>query len=302
MTIRYCHFSLKKRRGFTLTEILVAVLIMAIVAGSVMMLGYTYFKHFEQANEITIAKDRATMVLTYLERRILHTGLGMPASADDFVDGFAGLLTGDLEGWDSSIFSPENEDSSSTLKIAYALPSGVYSIESADIGTTASAVRISKTIDVGNFDFSDSSTKGWVVFPSATNSSKKHTPFRISAVDNTSGSESVSLQSKTGNWYLPANDELFYVRFMQATVADEKFKIEELTLGNGLQPVVEGVIGCNFSLDENKVLKVSILARGSKKYSSSVSPASIPGWDGVVDNESRKYYLVVVNKGWRIRN
>lgn len=296
MTIRYCHFSLKKRRAFTLTEILVAVLIMAIVAGSVMMLGYTYFKHFEQANEITIAKDRATMVMTYLERRILHTGLGMPASADDFVDGFAGLLTGDLEEWDSSIFSPENEDSSSTLKIAYALPSGVYSIESADIGTTASAVRISKTIDVGNFDFSDSSTKGWVVFPSVT------TPLRITAVDNTSGSESVSLQSKTGNWYLPANDELFYVRFMEATVDDGKFKIKEHTLGGGLQPVVEGVIGCNFSLDENKVLKVSILARGSKKYSSSVSPASIPGWDGVVDNESRKYYLVVINKGWRIRN
>ena len=287
--------NMNRLKGFTLTEILVAVLIMAIVAGSVMMLGYTYFKHFEQANEITIAKDRATMVLTYLERRILHTGLGMPASADEFKDAFAGLL-GDLDGWDLSIYSPENEDSSSTLKIAYAFPSGVYSIESADIGTTTSAVRISKTIDVGNFVFSDSSTKGWVVFPSVT------TPLRITAVDNTSGSESVSLQSKTGNWYLPANDELFYVRFMKATVADEKFKIEELTLGNGLQPVVEGIIGCNFSLDENKVLRVSILARGSKKYSSFVSPASIPGWDGVVDNESRKYYLVVVNKGWRIRN
>ena len=73
-------------------------------------------------------------------------------------------------------------------------------------------------------------------------------------------------------------------------------------MGNGLQPVVEGIIGWNFSLDENKVLTVSVLARGNKEYSSFVSPASIPGWDGVVDNESRKYYLVVVNKGWRIRN
>ncbi len=290
------HRNMNRLKGFTLTEILVAVLIMAIVAGSVMMLGYTYFKHFEQANEITIAKDRATMVLTYLERRILHTGLGMPISADDFIDGFAGLLTGDLDGWDLPLDSPENDSTSSTLKMAYAWPSGVYSIESADIGTTASVVRISKTLDAGNFVFSDSSTKGWVVFPSVT------TPLRITAVDNTSGSESVSLNSKTGNWYLPANDELFYVRFMEATVDDGKFKIEEHTLGGGLQPVVEGIIGCSFSLDENKVLTASILARGSKKYSSFVSPASIPGWDGVVDNESRKYYLVVVNKGWRIRN
>ncbi len=295
---------MSRLKGFTLTEILVAVLIMAIVAGSVMMLGNTFFKHFEQANEITIAKDRATMVLTYLERRILHTGLGMPASADDFVDGFAGLLTGDLDGWDLPLDSPENNSASTTLKIAYALPSGVYSIESADIGTTTSVVRISKTLDAGNFIFSDSSTKGWVVFPSVTKRTTELTPsaLRITAVDNTSGSESVNLQSKTDNYFLPANDELFYVRFMEATVDDGKFKIKEHTLGGGFQPVVEGIIGCNFTLDENKVLTVSILARGNKKYSSTVSPANISEWDGVVDNESRKYYLVVVNKGWRIRN
>ncbi|MDD5515653.1 MAG: type II secretion system protein [Thermovirgaceae bacterium] len=291
--------NMNRLKGFTLTEILVAVLIMAIVAGSVMMLGYTYFKHFEQANEITIAKDRATMVLTYLERRILHTGLGMPVSADDFIDGFAGLLTGDLDGWDLPIYSPELDNSSSILQIAYAQPTRIYTIESADVGLTDVPVRVSDTID--GFIDSDISTKGWVVFPSVT------MPFRIKDVVESAGSVTITLFAKELDdnnrpWRLPLNDELHVIRFMKATVADEKFKIEEHTLGGGLQPIVEGIIGCNFSLHENKVLMVSILARGSKKYSSFVSPADIPGWDGVVDNESRKYYLVVLNKGWRIRN
>ena len=76
-----------KRSAFTLVELLLAMLVLAIVMGSVLSLGYAYIKHFEQANEITVAKDRATMVLTYLERRILHTGLGMHTvlvSGDDF--------------------------------------------------------------------------------------------------------------------------------------------------------------------------------------------------------------------------
>lgn len=298
MTVRSCQSSVKKLRGFTLTEILVAVLIMAIVAGSVMMLGYTYFKHFEQANEITIAKDRATMVLTYLERRILHTGLGMPVSADDFVDGFAELLD-DLEGWDLSIYSPEVDNPSNILKIAYAQPTGIYTIESSDVGLTESEVRISEQIDGFNFD--ENNTKRWIVFPSIP------MPLRVTAVSNTGGTYSLSLFAKKLNkesrpWFLPANDKVHLIRFMEASVDGEKFRIEELTLGSGPQPVVEGILGSQYSLDENKVLTASILARGSKKYSSFVSPASIPGWNGVVDNESRKYYLVVINKGWRIRN
>lgn len=291
--------NMDRLKGFTLTEILVAVLIMAIVAGSVMMLGYTYFKHFEQANEITIAKDRATMVLTYLERRILHTGLGMPVSADEFVDGFAGLLTGDLSDWETPIDSPELDNSSNILQIAYAQPTRIYTIESADVGLTDVPVRVSDTID--GFIDSDIITKGWIVFPSIP------MPLRVTAVINTGGVYSLSLFAKKLNeqsrpWFLAANDEIHLIRFMEASVEGEKFRIEELTLGSGPQPVVEGILGSHYSLDENKVLTVSVLARGSKKYASFVSPASIPGWDGVVDDESRKYYLVVVNKGWRIRN
>ena len=184
--------NMNRLKGFTLTEILVAVLIMAIVAGSVMMLGYTYFKHFEQANEITIAKDRATMVLTYLERRILHTGLGMPVSADDFIDGFAGLLTGDLDGWDLPIYSPELDNSSSILQIAYAQPTRIYTIESADVGLTDVPVRVSDTID--GFIDSDISTKGWVVFPSVT------MPFRIKDVVESAGSVTITLFAK--NWMI----------------------------------------------------------------------------------------------------
>jgi len=289
--------NMNRLKGFTLTEILVAVLIMAIVAGSVMMLGYTYFKHFEQANEITIAKDRATMVLTYLERRILHTGLGMPVEEVEFGPAFSGLLVGDLLDWGTPIDSPEEESEGDTLRIAYAHPSGIFSISSGDISTTTSSVPVisfSGPLDDTKFVNADTNTKGWVVFPSVA------MPFRVTGFNNSSSPKTIDLSAKHGIWYLPEKVELHYVRFLQVSVSDQKFKVKDITLG-GEQPIVEGILGCKFSLDGNKVLNVAVVARGNRRYSNYVSPAEISGW-GPVNNDWRYYYLVVINKGWRIRN
>ena len=141
MAVRNVPF-FRKLRGFTFAEILVAILIMAIVAGSVLMLGYTYIKPFEQANEITIAKDRATMVLTYLEKRILHAGLGMPVSADEFADSFEGLWAHqDFQGerWQRPLQEPEppllgeTYGESEKLLVAYAVPTGTYTTESKQV-------------------------------------------------------------------------------------------------------------------------------------------------------------------------
>ncbi len=132
----------KKLKGFTLTEILIAVLILGIVGGSVLMLGHTYIKHFEQANEITVAKDRATMVLTYLEKRILHAGLGMPLKAEEFEAAFEGLWNHqDFQGeqWQRPVQEPEPPSfgepysESEVLLVAYAVPTTIFSISSGDI-------------------------------------------------------------------------------------------------------------------------------------------------------------------------
>ena len=312
MAVRNVPF-FRKLRGFTFAEILVAILIMAIVAGSVLMLGYTYIKHFEQANEITIAKDRATMVLTYLEKRILHAGLGMPVSADEFADSFEGLWAHqDFQGerWQRPLQEPEppllgeTYGESEKLLVAYAVPSSIFSISSENVNNDDANPT---SIEVSDLDITMlpenppqlNQTKGWVVFPSVK------WPLKVKARDNTSDPKIIELSLNGQKRHVLANDRLHYVRFMEAKVEDGSFKVKDLAISNiksGLQPVVEGILDCRFRLDKNGVLTVSVLARGNKKYSASVSPVDVPDWGTVEKDEWRKYHLVALTRGWRVRN
>lgn len=313
MAVRNVPF-FRKLRGFTFAEILVAILIMAIVVGSVLMLGYTYIKHFEQANEITIAKDRATMVLTYLEKRILHAGLGMPVSADEFADSFEGLWAHqDFQGerWQRPLQEPEppgpleQYNESEELLVAYAVPSSVFSISSGDIYNDDG---VSPPIEVSDLDITMlpenppqlDQTKGWVVFPSVK------WPLKVKARDNTSDPKIIELSvNGQEKERVLVNDRLHYVRFMEAKVEDGTFKARDLALINkksGLQPIVEGVLDCRFTLDNNGLLAVSVLARGNKKYTGFVTPEEVPRYWGTVKGEWRKYHLVALTRGWRVRN
>ena len=312
MAVRNVPF-FRKLRGFTFAEILVAILIMAIVAGSVLMLGYTYIKHFEQANEITIAKDRATMVLTYLEKRILHAGLGMPVSADEFADSFEGLWAHqDFQGerWQRPLQEPEppllgeTYGESEKLLVAYAVPSSIFSISSENVNNDDANPT---SIEVSDLDITMlpenppqlNQTKGWVVFPSVK------WPLKVKARENTSDPKTIELSVNGQKRHVLVNDRLHYVRFMEAKVEDGSFKVKDLAISNiksGLQPIVEGILDCRFRLDKNGVLAVSILARGNKKYSGFVSPVDVPDWGVVEDSEWRKYHLVALTRGWRVRN
>jgi len=302
----------RKLKGFTLVEILVAILIMAIVAGSVLMLGHTYIKHFEQANEITVAKDRATMVLTYLEKRVLHAGLGMPLSADEYVESLEGLWAHqDFQGgqWQRPVQKPElpaaweEYSESDELLVAYTVPTSIFSITSGDVSTDDGHPT---PIEVSDLDITmlaenqPNQTKGWVVFPSVK------WPLKVKAGDNSSETKKITLSvNGPKNRLVLVNDRLHYVRFMEAKAEDGSFKVKDIAVSNlksGLQPIVEGILDCRFRLDKNGVLAVSILARGNKKYSGFVSPADVPDWGAVKNDEWRKYHLVALTKGWRIRN
>lgn len=312
----------KKLKGFTLTEILVAVLILGIVGGSVLMLGHTYIKHFEQANEITVAKDRATMVLTYLEKRVLHTGQGMNVSADEFEAAFDGLWEHqdfksfkDIKDrrWQRPIQKPKPPGSlepyseSEELLVAYAVPTGTYTTGSKQVvPSTGEEVDISD--EPAHIEGGDAKvTKGWVVF------STLPVPFFVTKdIPPVSGGKTTITilarplpQGGSKPWPVRANDELHYVRFMEARVEDGLFKVRDLAISNiksGLQPIVEGILDCRFRLDKNGLLAVSILARGNKKYSRFISPVEVPHWGTVKDNEWRKYQLVALTRGWRVRN
>ncbi|MGC9423980.1 PilW family protein [Vibrio sp.] len=288
------------KKGFTFIELLIAMVIVAIVSGAVIMLGYTYFNHFEQSNELSMARERAIMVATYLERRILNAGLGMPSSGDSFTKAFEGLWdNGDFVGeeWDREVFKPQDDGASfiNELMIAYAMPSGMRTLEYSQVGTGGESIGLS-SLDTSKIKKNDKiTTKGWIVFPS------QRMPFFITDYDTTN--TTITLRSEiSGTWAIPANEELHLVRFLHAYVENETFKVNDLTIADN-QPIVEGILSCKFSYEEStNLLEVSILARGNKQYSSYVAPADLKGWGTIENDDWRKYHLTVVNKGWRVRN
>jgi len=304
----------KKLKGFTLTEILIAVLILGIVGGSALTLGHTYIKHFEQANEITIAKDRATMVLTFLEKRVLHAGLGMPSQSGEFEAAFEGLWEHqdfksfhDPEDrrWHRPVQKPEPPlfsepfSESEVLLVAYAVPSGAHANRAGKITSSGVDVEISdKSADTEADE--GKTAKGWVVFSSG------EWPFKVKELDNHSNPKRIELSMNgQGDRPVRENDQLHYVRFMEARAEGGSFKTRDLAISkmkSGLQPIIEGILDCRFRLDKNGLLAVSVLARGNKKYSDFVTPADVPHWGTVEDDEWRKYHLVALTRGWRVRN
>ncbi len=293
----------KHKKAFTFVELLIAMVIIAIVSGAVIMLAYTYFNHFEQAKELSMARERGIMVVTYLEKRILNAGLGMPTGTTSFKNGFGETLLSAIaveiggEEWDKTVFKPdEDREDSEELLIAYAIPSGMRTIEYSQIGTGGETIRLS-SLDASKIEKNNkSTTKGWTVVPS------QRMPFYIT--DYNTANKTIELTPGTdGTWAVPANEELHLVRFMKAFVENETFKVNDLTIPGGSQPLVEGILDCRFVMDgESGLLSVFILARGNRKYSRPVTPESLKGWDFPLPSGARNYHLTVINKGWRVRN
>lgn len=283
-------------KGFTLVELLISLVIMFIVAGAAMMLGTTFSRNFTQSNELSMARERGIMVATYLENRILNTALGMPGAGSagtDFTTAFNELLTGpsaaSLTDWTGAV----NIVGGNELLIAYGMPSGLFTVISSDcVAGNPVTVTLSGAPDGDKVsDEFATKTTGWVTFPSYG---------RAFTVQGIAGSD-LTLGPKLSG-YLSANSEMYYVRFLRSYASAGVFYAQDVTRQTA-QPVVEGIIGCQFNWDPaGRILSVAILARGNVRSGTMVSPQTKAGWDGLIPDDDRYYYLSVVRRGWRIRN
>ncbi len=310
----------KHKKAFTFVELLIAMVILAIVSGAVIMLAYTYFNHFEQANELSMARERGIMVVTYLEKRILNAGLGMPSSGTSFKRAFGDLWEADdfkayttpvaSRDWNGPIYLPEMEKdevhSSDELVMAYALPSGVYAVSQDYVNDDEEGRKIELSDPPDGFEEKikddPKTTKSWVLFPSVVEYPSSRLPLLIKEFDE---SNTITLRTINGSGKISENDELHFVRFLRAFVESGTFYARDMAIStiSTTQPIVEGILDCRFSYDDrNGILSVSVLSRGNKRYSHYVAPSSLEGWETIEDSEWRKYHLTVVNKGWRVRN
>ena len=315
---------LKSRKGFSLVEILIAVVILSIVSIAAVGLFFAFAKHFEQSADLTAARQRGEMVLARLETAVLQAGLSMPNKTSDFEDAFVVNTTPKIDlitalrnvisGWNKPLYLYENAGTVGTttyykrLGIVYCLGSGIGVLEDehevevdTDIVLKLSAACPDNQVKVAT---AASATDGWVTFSGC------QVPFIVKSVDNANEKLTVTASKRD---FIPLYAELQYLRALCAYVSSPggtspQFYIQDVTRGPA-QPAVEGVSQVLFSFDDSgtdatDVLTVHVLLRGNRRFPGQYTLGDVPGWPiaGTVTDEDRHYRLVAMSASWRVRN
>jgi len=289
-----------KKCGFTLVEILIALAISSIILLVTVSSLYLYIFHFEQTDELTAARQRAETALAILNRPLLQAGMGAPRSADLFQEAFSGLTA--IDSWNGPVNVLSESTTGDALEFTFAMPAGI-GVESADIttltdDTVTSVLTLSETPDADSFSTSVTSTKGWVLLPSTV------VPLRITAENGDLLTVAIAAGS-TQEAVIYQFDELQQLRAMKVWSNGTSLYTEDLTMGSGQQPRVEGISGIHFSFStDGRVLQVTLLARGTIRHEGQISSAPPSPWQTAwgFSSEDRHYRLVAVSAAWRIRN
>ena len=314
---------LKSRRGFSLVEILIAVVILSVVGIAAVGLFFAFTKHFEQSADLTAARQRGEMVLSRLETAVLQAGLSMPNKTSDFEDAFVVNTTPKIDlitalrnvisGWNKPVYPYETAGTVGTttyykrLGLVYCLGSGIGVLENehevtadTDIVLKLSAACPDNQVKAAT---AASATDGWVTFSGC------QVPFVVKSVDNANEKLTVMASKRD---FIPLFAELQYVRALYAYVSSPggtspQFYIQDVTRGL-VQPTVEGVSQVLFSFDDSgtdatNVLTVHLLLRGNRRFPGQVT-SSVPSWpiSSTITDEDRHYRLVAISASWRVRN
>ena len=284
------------KRGFTLVELLIVIVVGLIITAGVVSIMWVYIFDFEQTDDITAARQRGEMVLSILEGPILHAGLAMPNESPDFADSFNSFNT--LFSTMTEPVIPSDGESNDKLHICYSLPSSRFVNSSQKITSVDMLVSIDQIPTLQEVAHDGSTFKSWISFPTA------QIPFLIK-----SGETSATLTISRGNagdgsGIIAQYDELHYVRAIHAYVSNGQFYTQDMTISSA-QPRVDGVEKIYF-VNDGGVLSVYVLTRGNKIDAGLATDRSIPGWDEDllpdIDTNSKKYRLSVTKGSWRIRN
>lgn len=290
-----------RKQGFTLVEVLIALLLGTVIAGAVVTVLIVYVFNFEQTDDITAARQRGEMVISILDGPLLHAGLGMPDTSPDFYDSFRvndTYVSNLLDTDEDKLRSPvQLEDSSSDLYICYAMPSGNVVSGSEDISGGSFDISMEKDINNTYIEANKNTFKSWITFPTGG------VPMFIATKTGTKGLDGILPESEKSSGLISQYDELHYIRLMHAWVDGSTFYTEDMKIASQ-QPRVEGIEDIFFDHDsENGLLTVYVLARGNKE-DSDFANTSVSGWPVPIDSSilDKGYRLLVVRKTWRIRN
>lgn len=307
------------RKGFTLVELLVAMLITGLVAGAVITVFYVFIFHFEQTDELTTAQQNGEMVLTILRNPVLHAGLGMPASPDELDNALSPdlylypykdelFIDGPVTVWDGDLSSSSNDVRGNMLAVLYGFPSQSIALSSCDfnVGESGTIDIDPADVDVQKHFSGKTKTRQWVLFPTVG--------IPLLCTNDPTGAaielEVAGSEAPLGN--LAQYDELYYLRGMIAlTGTNGDFSTEDLTAGSNLQPRVDNIAAVYFEHTDG-LLKAYVAAAGPKRHDEAryadwaAFAAAFPEWPGPeftgFDDKWKYHRMRVLSESWRIRN
>ncbi len=276
-----------RKKGVTLTEILISIVILGLIMGAVLGLFFAIVKHLEQSNDITTAQQRGEMVLTALGPKILAAGVGMSKSAS--FDQFSTLASPDI--WSAAVMVSGDKE----LTVVYSVPteafaSGETTLESSDVSVSL----IGAIPPASELKKQPTAAAGWVVFPA--------TGVALAVNDDTPQTNPLVLTPK-GNGKIYDRDRLHLVRAARFSINNEKWFIMSDLRPTVPHKIVEGIADVRFQKPDAKSLSVWVLARGSTRHDSEITGATLPDWPfGSIQSEDRHYRLKVVQRTWGLRN
>jgi prepilin-type N-terminal cleavage/methylation domain-containing protein len=139
------------RRGFSLVEVLLVVLIMGILAGIVGSLMRGFVSGYEFADDQTVARRRAYDVFNILRTPVLSAGLGLPADNgaaggsspvnNGYYFGTVNGYAAPISEWSGPVQLIENSFTGKrdALRLVYSVRSGVKQVSSGDVAAFSEA-------------------------------------------------------------------------------------------------------------------------------------------------------------------
>lgn len=281
---------MRKRRGLTLVELLIALIIIGLLGGISTTLLYTFMNNFDQSSQYTTALERGQMVFSTLEPAVLACGWAVPSSPDRFAEAFQADSALGKAGWTSPMTVMDRGGlPGAQLRLVYgvALRKGTDAMVDLIPGQAA-------TVALPGTEIPDLSGayKGWGAFPSVRYPAQLSSPLAGSVQAVYRGPSPIT----TARF-----DPMVLLRTMEVYVQGGT-----LYVGDNMypaQPVVRGVEKIYFERLPGDVLRVSVLTRADDTCDPDLqAPVAWPRSNDVPVSADYRHRLVLSVGTWRARN
>lgn len=242
-------FARAGRRGFSLAEVVITVLVMAIIMGAVMTVISLFFSNFQFVSSGVAARQGAEMAFSVLAKPIQHAGLGMPVTSDDFQAAFDQIYNAEITAQEYP--SALHINGSGELHVVYGEPTGL-------------SVTLPEEIEAGPGELFQVQLNGapgdvgpgdWVVFPTAVS------PLIVRTVSG----NNLTLENPGDHTGISRLDELHRVKILRAFCEDGVLHAVDPRPGSGGGITVEGIHDLSVVFfEDTRVIRVSIVGRGKE--------------------------------------